>query len=378
MKNILKSVVIMGAFFIGMWQVNAASAGLTTSKTSVLTSQTTKVSLIINADARVRGGQFNLGLNNSNFEIVSVVGASGLNISKNGNLYLSLLMEADYSIPSGSAIAVVTLRAKSSTVGATSVLTASNIGVTLAGSYETVPVPSKSLTLRIATPPKADPVVPKSTDNSLKELTTSIAGLEFNPNTLVYNATVDSSVKSVNITALANDSKATVEITGNNDLKLGKNVILVKVTAEDESVKTYTINVTKSGSNNNFLLSLKVEGYDINPVFNKDTKRYDVKIDSVEIDKLDIEAIAEDLKSTVKIIGNEGLIEGRNIIKIIVTSETGEENTYNLVVNLGSELENAKDTNNNLLIISNLIIIAIAGIVITVILVKKKKNEKDL
>lgn len=378
MKNILKSVVIMGALFIGMWQVNAASAGLTTSKTSVLTSQTTQVSLIINADSRVRGGQFNLGLNNSNFEIVSVVGASGLSVSKNGNLYMSLRMEADYSIPSGSAIAVVTLKAKSSTVGATSILTASNIGVTLAGSYETVSVPSKSLTLKVATPPKAKPVVPKSTDNSLKELTTSIDGLEFNPNTLVYNATVDSSVKSVNITALANDSKATVEITGNNDLKLGKNVILVKVTAEDESVKTYTINVTKSGSNNNFLLSLRVEGYDISPVFNKDTKRYDVKIDSVEIDKLDIEAIAEDLKSTVKIIGNEGLIEGRNIIKIIVTSETGEENTYNLVVNLGSELEEAKDTNNNLLIISNLIIIAIAGIVITVILLKKKKNEKDL
>lgn len=378
MKNILKSVVIMGALFIGMWQVNAASAGLTTSKTSVLTSQTTQVSLIINADSRVRGGQFNLGLNNSNFEIVSVVGANGLSVSKNGNLYMSLRMEADYSIPSGSAIAVITVKAKSSTVGATSILTASNIGVTLAGSYETVSVPSKSLTLKVATPPKAKPVVPKSTDNSLKELTTSIDGLEFNPNTLVYNATVDSSVKSVNITALANDSKATVEITGNNDLKLGKNVILVKVTAEDESVKTYTINVTKSGSNNNFLLSLRVEGYDISPVFNKDTKRYDVKIDSVEIDELDIEAIAEDLKSTVKIIGNEGLIEGRNIIKIIVTSETGEENTYNLVVNLGSELEEAKDTNNNLLIISNLIIIAIAGIVITVILLKKKKNEKDL
>lgn len=378
MKNILKSVVIMGALFIGMWQVNAASAGLTTSKTSVLTSQTTQVSLIINADSRVRGGQFNLGLNNSNFEIVSVVGANGLSVSKNGNLYMSLRMEADYSIPSGSAIAVITVKAKSSTVGATSILTASNIGVTLAGSYETVSVPSKSLTLKVATPPKAKPVVPKSTDNSLKELTTSIEGLEFNPNTLVYNATVDSSVKSVNITALANDSKATVEITGNNDLKLGKNVILVKVTAEDESVKTYTINVTKSGSNNNFLLSLRVEGYDISPVFNKDTKRYDVKIDSVEIDKLDIEAIAEDLKSTVKIIGNEGLIEGRNIIKIIVTSETGEENTYNLVVNLGSELEAVKDTNNNLLIISNLIIIAIAGIVITVILLKKNKNEKDL
>lgn len=378
MKNILKSVVIMGALFIGMWQVDAASAGLTTSKTSVLTSQTTQVSLIINADSRVRGGQFNLGLNNSNFEIVSVVGANGLSVSKNGNLYMSLRMEADYSIPSGSAIAVITVKAKSSTVGATSILTASNIGVTLAGSYETVSVPSKSLTLKVATPPKAEPVVPKSTDNSLKELTTSIDGLEFNPNTLVYNATVDSSVKSVNITALANDSKATVEITGNNDLKLGKNVILVKVTAEDESVKTYTINVTKSGSNNNFLLSLKVEGYDISPVFNKDTKRYDVKIDSVEIDKLDIEAIAEDLKSTVKIIGNEGLIEGRNIIKIIVTSETGEENTYNLVVNLGSELEAVKDTNNNLLIISNLIIIAIAGIVITVILLKKNKNEKDL
>lgn len=378
MKNILKSVVIMGALFIGMWQVDAASAGLTTSKTSVLTSQTTQINLIINADARVRGGQFNLGLNNSNFEIVSVVGANGLDVSKNGSLYISLRMQADYSVPSGSAIAVVTLKAKSSTAGASSVLTVSNIGVTLAGGYETVSVPSKSLTLKVATPPKAEPVVPKATDNSLKELTTSIAGLEFNPNTLVYNATVDSSVKSVNITALANDSKATIEITGNNDLKLGKNVILVKVTAEDKSVKTYTINVTKSGSNNNFLLSLRVEGYEISPVFNKDTKRYDVKIDSVEIDKLNIEAIAEDLKSTVKIIGNEGLIEGRNIIKIIVTSETGEENTYNLVVNLGSELEEAKDTNNNLLIISNLIIIAIAGIVITVILLKKKKNNKDL
>ena len=57
--------------------------------------------------------------------------------------------------------------------------------------------------------------------------------------------TVGSDVDEIEIKAEAEDSKAEVLVEGNKNLKIGENTITIKVTAEDETVRTYKIAVTK-------------------------------------------------------------------------------------------------------------------------------------
>ena len=67
----------------------------------------------------------------------------------------------------------------------------------------------------------------------------------FNNNTLTYEAKVPESIESVEIFAVAQDKKATIEGTGKRELEIGKNALEVIVTAEDGTKKTFTINVTR-------------------------------------------------------------------------------------------------------------------------------------
>lgn len=84
----------------------------------------------------------------------------------------------------------------------------------------------------------------------------SLSSLEISPGTLSpafspevtsYTATVSGDVSKVTVSAPAKDSKARVVVSGNDNLQVGENSIVCKVTAEDgETVKNYTITVTKT------------------------------------------------------------------------------------------------------------------------------------
>lgn len=86
-----------------------------------------------------------------------------------------------------------------------------------------------------------------SQNNYLESL--SIDGVEFNSSfkktTTNYFATVNKDVTKVTVKATPEDSSAIVTIYGNTDLKEGQNKILITVTADDESVRTYKIYVKK-------------------------------------------------------------------------------------------------------------------------------------
>ncbi len=75
--------------------------------------------------------------------------------------------------------------------------------------------------------------------------TLSISGVEFESafkkTTSDYFATVDSTVTSVNVTATAEDSSAVVTVYGDANLTAGRNKVLINVTAEDGSIRTYRI-----------------------------------------------------------------------------------------------------------------------------------------
>lgn len=84
-----------------------------------------------------------------------------------------------------------------------------------------------------------------SSNNYLKSLNIKDFDIDFNKNTLEYKLKVKSDVKFLDITAVAEDYRSRVEISGNEEFKEGENVVTIKVTAEDGSVREYKVLVDK-------------------------------------------------------------------------------------------------------------------------------------
>lgn len=133
----------------------------------------------------------------------------------------------------------------------------------------------------------------KSSDNSLKSLEIDGATLtpEFNKDTLEYNVEIESDEKTkVNIKASSNDSKAKVEGTGEREVDLGLNKLEINVRAENDSVRTYIINLTVSEKNpiivkvdgKKYKLMRKINGIDIPAGYEKVT----IKIKGKEVEAL--------------------------------------------------------------------------------------------
>ncbi|MDO5557539.1 MAG: SH3 domain-containing protein [Clostridia bacterium] len=76
-----------------------------------------------------------------------------------------------------------------------------------------------------------------------------------------------------------------------------------------------------------YLGSLNVKDFQLDKEFNKDITEYTVMIGK-NVENLEIEALPESDKATVRIEGNENFKDGENIIQIIVTAEDGTTTTY--------------------------------------------------
>lgn len=85
----------------------------------------------------------------------------------------------------------------------------------------------------------------RSNNNFLKSLKIKGYDIDFNKGKLEYTINVSSSVKKLDIETALEDSSAKVEIKNNDNFKMGKNEVLIIVTAENETVKQYKIIVEK-------------------------------------------------------------------------------------------------------------------------------------
>jgi len=127
-----------------------ASTRLTTSHTNVRHGEATDIFVRIDASEAIRGGEFYVGLSNDNFQIDSVDGESGFTVSSDDNFHLVYRLEADFSVPSGSAIASISLSPNpEAPVGATTNLNVYDVGVTLEGYQDTVSAGSSSIGLTV-------------------------------------------------------------------------------------------------------------------------------------------------------------------------------------------------------------------------------------
>lgn len=190
----------------------------------------------------------------------------------------------------------------------------------------------------------------------LKTLRLDKEGLtpDFNKDIIEYYLTVPSSENNIEILALSENPNATIEITGNTNLKNGLNVIKALIISEDKSQQnTYTIYVTKTNDinmANTNLETLAIQDVLLTPPFNSNTTYYQTEI-PYETENLNILAIPENEKANVKIEGKENLKVGDNIIKINITAENGfTKKTFQINVhrrNQEEEIQHEKEENQN-------------------------------
>lgn len=110
------------------------------------------------------------------------------------------------------------------------------------------------------------------------------------------------------------------------------NFIPVSAGATNVTVKTQA-EIQASYSKDNFLKSLTVDEYELNPKFDKNTLEYSVSVpDTVE--KINVKAVANDSRSRVTGAGTIDISEGANKIEIVVTAENGSIKTYTLNVDV--------------------------------------------
>lgn len=170
-----------------------------------------------------------------------------------------------------------------------------------------------------------------SNDASLDIMRVNREGIspDFDKNIKEYYLIVDESVDKLDITAIATKQKAEVNITGNENLKIGVNKIKISVTSEDKNEKEeYVIYVTKTRNEMEAeadLDNLAIENHELSPEFNKDVTNYFVEV-SNDTETLNVLAIPIDTNAKVKIEGNESLNVGKNKVIINVTAKDGITN----------------------------------------------------
>lgn len=192
-----------------------------------------------------------------------------------------------------------------------------------------------------------------SDNNNLKSLSIDDVEMtpEFSKTTTVYYATVPRDVNNIQVNAVAEDENATVSGDGNVELEVGKNYVEVIVTSESGKTKNYTIIVTRTPNDNNYLSSLTVSEGALNEEFSKTTNDYTVTV-PYEVDDILIGGTAEDPTATVDGFDKYALEVGENVIPIKVTSESGNENVYHVTVTreeiVSSKLKNLEVVNYSL------------------------------
>lgn len=223
----------------------------------------------------------------------------------------------------------------------------------------------------------------KSNAKELSSLTVEQYKLEpdFSPDITEYSLTVGRDVENLVIEAVATDENATVEITGNNGLLLGENTVNIKVTAEDGTVRTYKINVTKVEQVGLKLSELTIENYVLTPEFSSDVYEYTLNIGDISVTSLNIIANSADENINVEIVGNNNLKPGENIITILVSSDEEDITTvYQIVVNINESFTDQviiKDNSNMYMYIGIGIAVLILLIIIIVVVRKRRKATEE-
>lgn len=173
-----------------------------------------------------------------------------------------------------------------------------------------------------------------SSDNTLSSLQISPGTLSpaFSPEITTYNASVDSDVEELVVSAVANDSNAKVSVSGRK-MDPGRNTTTITVTAEDGSVKKYIIYTTRAAGSNEQETQTEAETQTEGQT--EQTDNIQVTIDKVQytiIQDYSEHELPEGYEETEidynggKIIAGKGLKTG--LILMYLESDNGEGGFY--------------------------------------------------
>lgn len=162
----------------------------------------------------------------------------------------------------------------------------------------------------------------------LKSLRVDIEGIvpTFAQDVKQYYLNIRNTINNVDVLAVAENPKSSIEITGNTNLNDGLNIISIKVVSEDKTQENiYNINVTKTANldtANTNLETLAIENVLLNPPFDNTITHYNIEISNLTT-QLNILAVPENENASTSISGNNDLKEGNNQIVISVTASNG-------------------------------------------------------
>lgn len=211
----------------------------------------------------------------------------------------------------------------------------------------------------------------------------------FNKNNLTYTVIIPEDVTSIEINAEAEAEGAIVRISGNTRLTRQENTVTVRVTAKDGTSRAYSITVLKAPEVNLKLDSLQIEGLELNPVFDEDTFYYTSSLVDTELTSLNVNAVANDETANVEVIGADNLVDGENLINIIVSNDD-ETTIYQVNVDVDMLGEKEKEVDNVITRVRKIINYALwgfAGFLLFIVLIliivlirkiiKRKKYGKE-
>lgn len=199
----------------------------------------------------------------------------------------------------------------------------------------------------------------KDSNAFLKNLTIKGYNINFYKEQLTYEIVIDKSVNKVDVEYETESAKAVANVRNNDPISI-INPIIITVTAEDGSIKDYTINLTyKALSNNINVRNLTIENYDID--FDNNKQNYDVVVNQ-DTKSLNFNIELEDENAKYEIQDNNDLVNG-SVIKIRVIAENLTETTYNF--NIIKETTTVpKKKNNFFTILLIFLILGIIGVVV--------------
>lgn len=184
----------------------------------------------------------------------------------------------------------------------------------------------------------------RSSNNFLKSIELSQGNLQFDKNRNSYTLIVDHAVTKLTVDVTKEDATSFIKNTSiTKDLNIYSNIFEFTVVAENNSKRTYTINVVRrddkgyAGSLNtdNNLKSLTIEGYTFE--FSPDKLNYELEVEHA-VSELSINAeVANELASLVLPDSFE-LNLGENIFDIIVIAQDETQKIYQLKVNRARNL----------------------------------------
>ncbi len=219
------------------------------------------------------------------------------------------------------------------------------------------------------TPPANGGTVVGSSNLILSEL--KIEGyddLGFDPYKYSYTLEVDYDVTNLKLTAKPADENVAISISDNvYDLKEGENIVVVTLIDPNGNRNVYniTVNRVKTKSDNNFLASITVAGYQLN--FDPSITFYKLGIGKERV--LNIQAETESELASYVILGNTNLSDGSEIT-IRVTAEDGSTKDYVLAI---ERVFNIMDY--WIYIVITLLVLLL---VLLLVIMRNKKNKKKL